>query len=292
MIDPITNGSGSKWSGIQSAFTSFFKSDESTGISVDVIPFPQTSDKNIAGCKKDPYQTPATNLSTTLPDTSGAFTSTFASIPVNGGTPTDGAMQGAIAYATALKTKLAGKAGVSIVLATDGLPTGCLKSGTDDFLSADDVAKTVAAAQSTVKTYVVGIGNELDALNKIASAGGTGKAFLITGASGSLPKELTKTLAAIRSAAVGCTYNLPAAPAGKTLDLDQVNVVYETDSGKQLVKYSDDCSDSNGWRYDNKTAPTQIMLCAGACGTVKAAKVTSLDVVLGCETNSPAAVIN
>lgn len=291
MNDAMSSGGQSKWSGIQSAFKSFFGSDESTSITIDIIPFPQTSDRNIAGCDQTPYQSPAPNLSATLPDTSGGFTNAFASIPVNGGTPTNGAMQGAIAYATALKKKLAGKSDVSIVLATDGLPTGCLGSG-GDFIDADTVAKTVKAAQSVVKTYVVGIGDQLDSLNKIAVAGGTGKAFLITGASSSLPKELTKTLAAIRSAAVGCTYNLPTPPAGKTLDVNQVNVVYETDSGKKLVKYSADCSDSNGWRYDNKDAPTQIMLCTSACGTVKAAQVTSLDVVLGCETNSPGAVIN
>ena len=290
MKDPISNGSASKWEGIQSAFTGFFKSGESTSISLDVIPFPAVVQSSPNGCDGYLYEKPAAGLSTTLPDTSGAFSSTFSKIGVTGSTPTNAAMQGAIKYASALKKQLAGSAGVSIVLATDGLPQGCLNKQTDDFFTADDVAKTVAAGAGTVKTYVVGIGDQLESLNKIASAGGTGQAYLITGASTSLPKDLSKALAAIRAAAIGCTYNMPTPPQGKTLDKNQVNVVYEGDKGKVLVKHSADCADPNGWHYDNESAPTQILLCGGACGTVKAAQVTSLDVVLGCETNSPAAI--
>jgi hypothetical protein len=49
------------------------------------------------------------------------------------------------------------------------------------------------------------------------------------------------------------------------------------------MSYSGDCAKANGWHYDSTTAPTQIVMCPGACTTLKNDKTGGkLDIIFGC----------
>lgn len=280
MNSKIGKSSDTKWVQAQAALNNFFASTQSSGITIDLIPFPSAEEKSVQ-CDPAQYQATTQGATVTLPDSKQSLSTVLASMPRVSGTPTRPALEGAIAYAKDLQEKLAGKETVSIILATDGEPSGCSAN------KVDDVASTVAAVKETIKTYVVGLGDNLDNLNTIAAGAATngGKAFLVTSASPSVTDDLTKAFGTIRAAALTCNYAIPAAPEGKALDFNQVNVVYGTEKGKTLVKHSAGCADASGWRYDDENAPTQILLCGDACATVKGDTVVSLDVVLGCATN-------
>lgn len=79
-----------------------------------------------------------------------------------------------------------------------------------------------------------------------------------------------------------CEYSIPAPPEGKTLDYTKVNIQFTPDGGaSKTLPYSADCANTGGWRYDNASAPTKILLCDGACQTAKADSKGKIDVVLG-----------
>jgi len=281
MNSKIDKSSDSKWVQAQAALNSFFESAQSSGITIDLIPFPSAEDK-ATQCDPAQYETTTQGGSVTLPDASKSLSTVLASMPRVSGTPTRPALEGAIAYAKDLQAKYEGKETVSIILATDGQPSGCTAN------KVDDVATTVAAVKEAIKTYVIGLGDNLENLNAIAAGAATngGKAFLVTSSAPSVTDELTKAFGAIRTAALSCSYAIPAAPEGKSLDFNQVNVVYGTDSGKTLIKHSAGCADANGWRYDDENAPSKILLCDAACNAIKSDKVVSMDVVLGCATDN------
>jgi hypothetical protein len=65
-----------------------------------------------------------------------------------------------------------------------------------------------------------------------------------------------------------------------------VNVVFSpTNAPMSTLKYSQDCSDPNGWKYDDPQNPKKIQLCQGACSAVQKDKSGKIDVVFGCKTN-------
>ena len=279
MNDAIAGSKESKWTQALAALGAFFSSPQSEGITLDLIPFPSSEDKAFS-CNPAEYQSVPPGFTAKLPDADQTLGKTLTALPRMSGTPTRPALDGAIAYAKGLEKSLAGKANVALILATDGEPTGCAPN------KIADVSGVVGAIKDSLKTYVIGLGDSLDNLNAIASAAGTngGKAFLVTSASASVTEDLTKALGSIRSAALTCNYEIPTPPEGKVLDVGQVNVVIESGGKQSLVKHSPDCSNAEGWRYDNERAPTRILLCDGACGTVKSPATTSIDVVLGCAT--------
>ena len=99
--------------------------------------------------------------------------------------------------------------------------------------------------------------------------------------------QLTTALASIRTTAVvGCTYTIPAPPAGMALQPGKVNVQY-TDPKGAVTLFKQDaamtaCAQGTGWEYSADM--TQINLCGTACTTVKATMGGSLQVRFGCAT--------
>jgi Mg-chelatase subunit ChlD len=273
------NNANSKWQQVTKSLDSFFKSAESKGITVSLIAFPLNNNT----CSGGTYQAPIA-ADVALPDANGTLSQTIAGLSGDGTTPTTAALQGAIAYAQGVSTKLAGKGKVAVVMATDGLPQGC--SG-DSISSASNVASN---AKATVPTYVIGVGNLLNDLNSLASAGGTSKAFIVsTATQTAVGTDFAKALSDIRGKSLACEYGLPAAPAGQTLDYQKVNVQYSPSGGAATtLKYSDGCSAADGWRYDNAQNPTKILLCQSSCDKVKADGTAKIDLVLGCQTNGAA----
>lgn len=270
------NNANSKWQQAKTALNSFFASQASSGITIDLIPFGVVKGGN-ASCNVNDYSTPKSSAA--IPAEASKLAAALDGIDPEQGTPTNPALKGAVSYAQSLQQSLAGKANVSIVLATDGEPTGCTNN------NINDIAKTVGDVKSTIKSYIIGLGDNLTNLNTIAAADTNGGKAFIVSAGSSLAKDLGDALGTIRASVATCEYDLPSAPEGKVLDFNQVNVVYTTEAGQNLVSHSANCTDPNGWRYDDEAKPTKILLCTGMCGTVKGPTVKSVDVVLGCATS-------
>lgn len=269
----------SKWDAAKSALNDFFASPQSAGITLDLIPFPNTSTD---WCLESGYSMPSASAS--LPDSTKKLSGALNALSTGGSTPTNPALRGAIAYAKGLQSQLQGSSNVAIVLATDGEPESCENN------TVPEIVGNVTAASASLKTYVIGLGDQLEtSLNQFAAAGGTngGKAFLITSTTTGIAEDLGRALGTIRAAALSCSYELPSPPPGQTLDFTRVNVVYGTkDKRAILVKHSADCADALGWRYDNEAAPNTILLCDAVCETVRGNTVDRVDVVLGCETSA------
>jgi len=96
---------------------------------------------------------------------------------------------------------------------------------------------------------------------------------------------LAKAIADIRGKALGCIYDLPAAPAGQSIDPSQVNVDMTVDgAAKGLKKRSDPmdtCAGEGCWDY---TADGKVEILGGACSSILAAQSVKVDILVGCET--------
>ncbi|MBX3258653.1 MAG: VWA domain-containing protein [Labilithrix sp.] len=284
MIDrsgSMSNDGGSstvnvRWNPVKEGLGAFFGDPASSNISASLAFFPIRNGNNTT-CSSAAYQSSVVPM-TQLPN-AAAFSSAFSQNPA-GNTPTVPALQGALDAARAVKAT--GK-NVAVVLATDGQPNGCSSntSGVE--------AVAAAGAADGIKTYVIGVGPSTGNLNGFADKGGTGSAIMIpTNDAAQVSADLQKAIGQIASSLLGCNYGLPAPPAGQTLDVNAVNVNYTPPGGaSKTLAYSADCKNKDGWRYDNVTAPKEIILCADSCATAKAQAGAKLDIIFGCATAVP-----
>jgi len=267
-------GDNGKWSACKAATKAFFSSPESAGIKASLTFFPANNNT----CSSGTYTNPAVSMAA-LPN--AAFGAALDGRSPDGGTPTAAALGGAIDYA---KTVAAGEGKdgkVAIVLVTDGVPANC---GDNSISTVKNLAASVAA---TIPTYVIGVGN-LGNLNEIAVGGGTKSAFIVsTGDPTKTQTELAKAINDIKQSAMTCDYKIPAAPAGETFDRAKVNVQHLAtgSAAASTLTYNQSCAGGTGWRYDDATNPTRILLCDASCDTVKA-KPGKVDILFGCATQS------
>jgi hypothetical protein len=265
-------GGATKWTACKAAMEAFFGAQSSTGISASLQFFKQNDE-----CNTGAYAAPAVAMRA-LPDPT-SFSAQINAINPNGGTPTLPALQGALQYAQSVKAGVTNGV-VAVVLVTDGDPNDCNST-------VAGVAAAAAASAGTIKTYVIGIGPDTGNLNQIATGGGTAPAIIVqTNDPAQTTADLEKALGQIASSVLGCEYPLPAPPNGQSLDVNAVNVNY-TPAGQpaQTLAYSADCSDPNGWHYDNVGTPTKVEMCPGICQTLKAdTSGGKLDVIFGCKT--------
>jgi hypothetical protein len=231
-----------------------------------------------SSCYTSDYTFPAVPIAE-LPAAAGSIIDALVAVHPDGGTPTHPALQGALAYARDWTARTGRR--VAIALATDGEPTNC---GDNNI---DSISKLVrAAAGQGLYTFVVGVGPELQNLNAIAAAGGTGRAYLVEG--GDVQTAFLAALQSIQGAAarLSCAYSIPAPPMGQTLDPEKVNVeVTAGGSTATLGQVLDRsrCDARGGWYYDDPARPTQILLCDSSCSPGGAAP-TRIDVTFGCKT--------
>jgi len=263
-----------RWTVESAALKAFVDSAKNQGLGVGINFFPTDN----GTCNSSSYVTPLVEIGT-LPAAAANLDKAIAAQNPAGQTPTvpslDGAIQHATAWAKAHPTHR-----VAVVYATDGYPKGC--TGNTIPAAAALAAKGVASKPS-ISTYVLGVGPNLDSLDSIASSGGTTKAYHVdTG--GDAAGQLAAALSSIRSNAVlGCTYTVPAPPAGQTLDPNLVNVRFTDASGKSTDVFQDPsttCKD--GWQYSPDQ--TQIQLCGAICSTIEANPGGHLEVLFGCQT--------
>ena len=266
-----------RWTVESAALSAFVGDPMNKGLGMGIRFFP--SDNNI--CSAATYVKPDVEIGV-LPGSAMTLDAAIMAQTPGGKTPTvpslDGALQHAAEWAKANPSHR-----VAVVYATDGYPMGC---NGNTISAAAALAATAFKGTPSIPTYVLGVGPNLTDLNSIAMSGGTNKAFLID-TTQNAATQLSAALASIRTTAVvGCTYTVPAPPAGQTLDPTKVNVTY-TDSKGKVTKVLQDppgtsCANGTGWEYSANN--TQIDLCGSLCTTVKANPGGSLQVLFGCAT--------
>ena len=253
------------WPATLDAITNFLNDPESAGIGVGVQFF---------GSNCDPayYQTPRVPIAP-LPDNEAAIRAAFPVLPSEG-TATLPAVQGALAHA---RQRAADHpdASVAVMLITDGLPTDCGST-------VENVSAAIGAGLSgspPIKTFVVGVGTDLDAINMFAAAGGTGQAHLVEAGAG---QALLNAVRAVRSeAAAGCDFPLPQ--SGAPLDRTRINLRATIAGAQELVPWvgrPDSCDPAlGGWYFD--ATETKALLCPSSC-EARNGQGAALDFVIGC----------
>jgi hypothetical protein len=164
--------------------------------------------------------------------------------------------------------------------------------GDDDF-KLDAIASPPGDNSGAIDIFGIPLGTGCKGPNGEAAAEGTvywdaakltnGLTFSICSPDWSaLFNDLGKAVS--ESAAVPCTLELPATPAGQVLDYSRVNVVLTAPGGAGVAvpraKNKASCADNDGWYYDDESNPTGIELCPASCESAKSGG--SLQVALGC----------
>ena len=132
----------------------------------------------------------------------------------------------------------------------------------------------------TIKTYVIGVGTGAANLDTIATGGGTAPHIQVnTTSAATTSADLRAAIGKIKQSQLTCDYALPPPPAGKTIDVNAVNVNYTTGGATKTLPYSATCADAGGWHYDSVTTPTKIIMCPSSArrsrATPSAARSTS-----------------
>jgi hypothetical protein len=278
-----------KWIPVGTGMKEFFADAYSKTLRASLQFFPLNDDTIETTCAY-PYATPSVALTNA---SDAAFTQAIDGTQPSGGTPTLPALEGAIAYAKQVAADRPGDK-TAVVLVSDGEP-GFWDAGQNAFVPGcqnNDVAHASAAAKAafegspSVATYVIGVGPKLEALNAIASAGGTKSAVIVDTAVPTKTKsDIVGALAEIRRAEVSCDFSIPPAPAGQELDPYAVNVVLQqADGTEKVLGYSKGCTTTDGWRYDNEAAPKRILLCSAACNDARTSALGKVSIAFGCKT--------
>jgi hypothetical protein len=94
---------------------------------------------------------------------------------------------------------------------------------------------------------------------------------------------LRDALASISGIALSCAYDIPEPPAGETLDLSKVNVLFTPPGAeRELIPQSPPGAGcSTGWRYSDDQS--QVLLCGDTCDQVSSS-TGQLELEFGCTT--------
>jgi len=306
-------GNGTRWAAVTGAFKNFVQQPSAAGIGVGVQYFPlppsssgmcpakcaSNADCVACGgicfpilntclgggddsCFAGDYAKPDVEIAP-LPGVAPAIVQSLDGHTPTGGTPTSAALDGTIQHAKEWAIAHPDHVVIS-VLATDGAPGSC----ETDLAAINALAAAGANGVPKILTYVIGVGDALEALNGIAQAGGTGQAFLVD-SNQNASEQFLQAMNEIRGAALSCSYLIPQPPPGEKIDYNAINVQYTPDGGKPTiipqVKSKAECPlDGLAWFYDEPAAPKQIILCDASCGIISQDAKAKLDVLVGCAT--------
>jgi hypothetical protein len=319
MSEDAGNGQ-SRWDTVTGALTSFVFAEDAQGIGIGLqyfgIPAPGipgcyqlscTNDDDCAGCGQclvasgvcqAPWNPDVDSCDASdyawaevpiqpLPDGASAILASLAWHQPSTNTPTEPALAGAILYAKAWAIAHPDRPTV-VAFATDGGPGEC----NTDLGYIGSIAADGLAGEPSIRTFVIGVGPLLDALDGIAASGGTGAAFHVD-LEPTAEQQFLDAMNAIRAAALPCVYQIPDPPEGEALDYGLVNVTYAPGDGAPeqtipRVAGAASCPPGgDGWYYDDPSIPAEIVLCEGTCDAVAADAGAVVSVVLGCETVVP-----
>jgi hypothetical protein len=276
-VDKSGSMFGAKWDGTTSALQSFFTSN-TPNIGAALEFFPLWSSGTYGDgcgdptCSTIPCSNPMVGLST-LP--SNALANALAQVWPGGSTPTYPALDGALSWAETNQAANPNAIYV-VVLVTDGEPTVCDINNNDIAALADN-----AYINNGIRTYTIAMaGANVSALDQIAKAGGTGKAFVISGTT-NVSQQLTTALQSIAGQNASCSFDLPNQGA---FDPNDATVSYTSGSGTSttLPKAQNAGSCGAGWYYDNNTNPISVTLCPQTCTQVQSDPGAKVSVQLGC----------
>lgn len=218
-----------------------------------------------------------------------------------GGTPTHAAF--VFGTETVAASALEGRK--FVLLITDGVPTYTLECGGDGLSAVDSSPLIQAAGEAfggaeAISTFVIGSpGSEAARgdLSKVAMAGGTATpgcsdtgpdyCHLDMTTAGDFASALAAGLQEIAGRIGTCEYAVPDAPGGKTINPQQVNVLYTKGDGA-MASIPQDATGKceSGWVYDDPAAPSKITLCGSDCDLVKQDQGAKIDVIFGCDTQT------
>jgi hypothetical protein len=270
---------------VQQATREFLRDPQSAGIGVGIGYFGHQPIGETR-CEDALYSSPAVPVSV---DHEPVIASLDGREPT-GETPTASALRGACSYASEWKREHLGR-GVVILLVTDGKPEAPVSCPAGGCCPTIDDAESAAFAcldqAPHVPTYVLGVGPELDQLNRIAVAGGTKRAYLV--GNEDVAANVLAALSTIRGdASIPCSLEIPEPPAGGAIDFAAVNL-FEGQSGVDClspiyhVGEAASCGAEGGWYYDNLDAPSTVELCPASCDSVSRAG-SRLRFSVGCAT--------
>jgi hypothetical protein len=150
----------------------------------------------------------------------------------------------------------------AILLLTDGGES----SECTDAIDGPGGAANLLAQPVPVQTFAVGMGGaNIDQLQEIATAGGTGQPYFAD-----QPADLQMALAAIAAAVASCTFQLTEVPP----DAEQIYIFFDDDPAGVPV------DPANGWTYDPAT--NTITFHGAACEAIQDGSVVAIDIVYGC----------
>lgn len=279
-----------KWLGVKSAMKSFVANPQFDHLGVGLQYFPLR-----AQCSIDAYRVPAVPIGILrgTPDVAPIISDNLDLQQMNGGTPTVQVLEGASAYVKGWLAQHPDHRAV-VVLATDGVPdatcrsvTGGLPNSLDNVLA---VAREAASTEPAVKTFVIGVGRDLTALNRIAEAGGTGQALLVD-TQVDADVAFLNALTQIRRDALGCEFAVPADGIGTAGEVDPRNaqVRFTPDFGPTELywnvgdRHGCQSAPAGGWYFDDPERPTRLILCDQACTRVMQGRTGTLDVGFACK---------
>ena len=276
-----------RWTAVSQAMKAFINSSKSVGLGAGIGFFPRVDTTGNPLCGAADYAFPVVPMGI-IPRVVPAIATGINAQVLAVGTPTTPELQGAHIYARKHQTQSGRLAAVVIV--TDGQPRQCGSS----IDSTAAVATQAAGGSPSIKTYVLGVGPSLSALNAIAQAGGTDRAYLVESGG---EAELTAALDAIRTSALSCAYPIPE-KGRSTANRAPAKVATRVGpDGAPIpvgqVPDADACANGAGWYYErppitadapnDDTAPTRVTLCPASCDTLVKASGSHLDVVVGCD---------
>jgi Mg-chelatase subunit ChlD len=296
--------SDNKWDNVKTAFTTFFQDPAAGGIGVALRFWPDPSDfanpSPPIACNDsvDFACGPAVVASCETPEVDVGPLSdpvqvqklidSFNAHQPNGATPTSAALDGATKWAAKYVFAHNHTEQAIVLFVTDGEPTTC---NTDPVAINNIASKALSGAG--VLTFAVGLlGSNQATMNGIASAGGTGQAFMI--GAGNAAQQLLVALKQIQANAVSCSFAMPLPPdPNDEIDLAQVDVNYTPSSGGVKTKFPQvasaaACTAAGGWYYDIPGKPTTINLCPASCSKVQIDNGAKVDIFLGCIKKGPA----
>jgi len=285
MADSSGSMVGDGWSSQTAGLNAFFTDPLSKGISVAVSFFPQDGECTSVDpvCSGSTYYKPQVQWGT-LPSHASVLADAIAKKSPDGCTPTqdalNGVLRGSLDRQKALKDHV-----VAAVIVSDGEPCCGMCPIEEDF-GLGQIAFQYANPSNgdpAIKTFAIYAASSASgSMTAIAVNGGTQQAFNATGGTSSFIAALDQ----IRTSLLACEYKMPVPEAG-VVNPEVIEVEYTPTSGTVAkiprVKPPETCGSDQGWRYDDETSPTRIILCPATCDDVQDDPEGRVDILVGCE---------
>ncbi|MBI5545510.1 MAG: VWA domain-containing protein [Deltaproteobacteria bacterium] len=274
-----------KWTNVKAAMKSFVNSPQLAHLGVGLQYYPLRLQ-----CRVDAYQQPAVPIGELggTPDVAPIIAASLdmQQVAGGGGTPMVPMLEGVTAYTKEWLASHPDHKAV-VVVATDGVPDSSCTAVTEGLPNSLGNALLVVQESATtdppVKTFVIGVGKDLTALNQMAQAGGTEKAILVD-TSQNADVAFLEALTQVRRNALGCEFEVPV---GSTIDSKKGEVRFTPDDGTPTGYFLDvgdrsGCIFGTGWYFDDPQDPKKLILCDETCNIVTQGKTGHLEVVFAC----------